>query len=114
MISSGYRAKNLTGNLIGGHLAKVTSILFKFRYLALAVACLIYVGVINNVGTQGYVLSDLQKELKRSRETSANLEMQLTALQALPRLESEATALAMTQQPGIDYLSTAGTIVASR
>lgn len=85
----------------------------------IAVAALVlctggYVGLTNNVATQGYRLSELQRELDTAKQQSAVLELDITAARSLPRLESEAGAISMIPVQRIEYLATSGTQVALR
>ena len=108
------RQEHPTAQIYASQVKALVPLIFRLRYFILVLMCLVYLGVTNNMATQGYILSDLQKQLEVGKTRSTDLELQVASFQTLPRLESEANALALTPLSGADYLITAGSSVAIR
>ena len=75
---------------------------------------LVYIGLVNDVSTQGYRLQGLQQEVKRLEQGNTAIEIQLAAAQSLQRLESESGSLALVPLEHTEYLDVPTTSVAVR
>lgn len=82
--------------------------------VAVVLLTIVYIGLTNDVATQGYRLKTLQQETKRLEETNAELGIQVAAVESLQRLESASNSLALTPLERIEYLTTPTTAVAVR
>lgn len=86
-------------------------------WLSAAVAVMlvvVYIGLNNDVSTQGYRLKSLQQEASKLEEINTALEIQVAAEQSLQRLDSEKISLALTPVGQIEYLAAPDTAVAAR
>lgn len=75
---------------------------------------LVYVGLTNDVATQGYRLNDLQQRIASLEAQQSSLQLELAAVQSLQRVESETPALALTPLSHVEYLTPLTTAVAVR
>lgn len=88
-----------------------------WRWLGAAVVLIlviVYIGLTNDVATQGYRLKSLQQEAGKLEEINTTLEIKVAAEQSLQRLESESASLALTPVEKIEYLALPDTAVAAR
>lgn len=81
---------------------------------AIALLVVTYVGVTNNVATQGYRLQAQQKNLKELQEQQTSLELDVAAAESLQRLEATTGSLALVSVSNIEYLEPITTAVAVR
>lgn len=82
--------------------------------VAVVLLIIVYIGLTNDIATQGYRLKTLQQEIKRLEEINAELSIQVAAAESLQRLESASNSLALTPLEHVEYLTTPVTAVAVR
>lgn len=105
--SQHYNRNNKTPRLYSPWLARAASAIV----IILTVA---YIGLTNDIATQGYKLKTLQQETKRLEQANAEINIEVAAAQSLQRLESVSASLALTPLEHIEYLTTSATAVAVR
>ena len=73
-----------------------------------------YLGITNNVATQGYHMQTLQHEIEELEKQNAGIEFAIAAEQSLQRVESSLPSLALSPVANIEYLEAASSSVAIR
>ena len=86
----------------------------RFEIAIIIIMAITYIGLTNDVSTQGYRLISLQDQVKKIEENNAVMEIQVAAEQSLQRLESESGALALEPLGHIEYLTIPAAAVAIR
>jgi hypothetical protein len=77
----------------------------------MAVALLvIYIGTVNGVATAGFEVSNIEKEIAMLKKDRANLQLEVSAVGSLQRVETELRSLSLSPVTEIEYLNTASSV----
>ena len=88
--------------------------LTRFGAALVFILVVFYIGLNNNIATQGYRLTTTQEEIRRLEEENTVMEIKVAAAQSLQRLESESSSFAFSALEHIEYLAAPTPAVAVR
>lgn len=71
---------------------------------------LVYIATVNGVATAGFEVSNMEKEIALLKKERAALQLEVSAIGSLQKVEVESRSLSLTPVSEIEYLSTTSAV----
>lgn len=105
---------NLARQVAQSILAKIGSQLSLIMIGLALVGSLAYLVIINRMATSGFEIKALEQKVESLKQTNRKLQLEVTGLQSLTKVEASAPGLGLTEVAQVEYLPTTGGAVARK